>query len=277
MSGEDTEERMALTPSVALTVSYDGFGFAGFARQPGLRTVQGALEEALSVALRRTVEVVGAGRTDSGVHALGQVVSFASAEAGTDLRVLSRSVNALAGEGVTVTGARLARPGFSARFDATAREYRYRIATGPARPLFLHDFAWHVPSRLDRDAMNAATALLVGEHDFRSFCVTESAEGQRTHRYVRLLEVYEAEELGERCLTVRVVGNAFLHSMVRVIVGTLVEVGAGRWSPQRVGDALAACDRRAAGPTAPAKGLVLHSVEYPEDVWIEQGVVPEDD
>lgn len=277
MSSEDTHMPGTSVPSVALTVSYDGSGFAGFARQPRLRTVQGAIEEALSIALRRTVEVVGAGRTDAGVHALGQVVSFAGAPSDPDLRALLRSVNALAGDGVAVTGARLANPGFSARFDATAREYRYRIVTGPARPLFLGGFAWHVPASLDLAAMESASALLMGEHDFRSFCVTESAEGQRTHRFVRSLEVYEAEELGERCVMVRVVGNAFLHSMVRVIVGTLVEVGTGRWDPQRVGEALAACDRKAAGPTAPAKGLVLHAVEYPDSVWLGHASADEPD
>ncbi len=122
--------------------------------------------------------------------------------------------------------------------------------------------------------MREAAALLVGEHDFRSFCVTESAVGQRTVRRVDTVELLDEEHLGESCLMLRVVGNAFLHSMVRVIVGTLVEVGAGRRTPAWVGDVLAARTRSAAGPTAPAHGLTLWRVEYPDDVWLAVGAAP---
>lgn len=256
-------------PVLALTVAYDGARFAGFARQPGLETVQGRIESALATVQGRPVETTGAGRTDAGVHALGQVVSaplLAGEE--VDPRRVRRSLDALTGEGIVVRDAALARPGFSARFDALSREYRYRIVAGPAAPLFLERFAWHVPRALDIDEMEAAAALLVGEHDFRSFCVTASAEGQRTVRRVDTLTIGREEHLGEECLTVRVVGNAFLHSMVRVIVGSLVEVGEGRRDADWLAAALAACDRAAAGPTAPAHGLVLHAVGYPDDVWM---------
>lgn len=250
----------------ALFVAYHGAPFAGFARQPGLDTVQGRLEAALGTALSQPVATTGAGRTDAGVHALGQVVSFET-EIELDLKRFRRSVDALSGEGLVVREVRRARAGFSARFDATAREYRYRIVTGTFAPLFLREFAWHVPGELDIAAMRGGAQALVGEHDFRSFCTAESAEGKRTFRRLDVVEIGEEEHLGEACLVVRVVGNAFLHSMVRVIVGTLVEVGARRRDPSWVAEALAACDRAAAGPTAPAHGLTLWAVAYPDDVW----------
>jgi tRNA pseudouridine38-40 synthase len=253
--------------TLALTVSYDGAPFAGFARQPGLSTVQGSLEDALSIALRREVETVGAGRTDAGVHALGQVVSFPAEGNEPDGASLLRSLNALVASGIVVREVRRAREGFSARFDAVSREYRYRIVSGPVPPLFLRSVAWWVKSGLDLDAMRAAAEHLLGEHDFRSFCVAESARGKRTMRRVDTIEIAAEEHLGEKCLVVRVVGNAFLHSMVRVIVGSLVEVGAGRREPAWVAEALAAESRDAAGPTAPPHGLTLWSVAYPDDVW----------
>lgn len=254
--------------TIALVVAYDGAPFAGFARQDGLRTVQGELERALSIALRREVLTVGAGRTDTGVHALGQVVSFDAVGDEPAAGEMMRSLNALAGDGIVVREVRRARAGFSARFDAMRREYRYRIVTGMVPPLFLAPVAWWVAKDLDLDAVRDGAAHLVGEHDFKSFCVAASAEGKRTVRRIDSIELSEEEVLGERCVTVRVVGNAFLHSMVRAIVGTLVDVGSGRRGPEWVAEALAACDRAAAGQTAPAQGLTLWSVEYPDDVWL---------
>jgi tRNA pseudouridine38-40 synthase len=253
--------------AIAVTVAYAGAGFAGFARQPGQRTVQGCLENALSIIVRREVDIAVAGRTDAGVHALGQVVSFQATGDEPDDPALLRSLNALAGEGIAVRGLRRARSGFSARFDAVSREYRYRIATGAVPPLFLGDVAWWTRA-LDVGAMREGAGHLIGEHDFRSFCVTDSAVGKRTFRRLDAVDVFEEEQLGERHIVVRVVGNAFLHSMVRVIVGTLVEVGAGRRDPEWVAHALSACQRSAAGPTAPALGLTLWKVEYPDEVWL---------
>lgn len=254
--------------AVALTVAYDGSRFAGFARQPGLDTVQGRIESALQTLARREVVTTGAGRTDAGVHALGQVVSFDADAVEFEPDRARRSLDALVGDGLVVREVRRARPGFSARFDAVTREYRYRIVTGSVAPLFLADVSWHVTHELNVEGMAEAARTLVGEHDFRSFCVTESGVGKRTVRRVDAVDVVPETHLGEECLCIRVVGNAFLHSMVRVIVGTLVEVGAGRREPSWVEAALLARDRAAAGPTAPARGLVFHAVEYPDDVWL---------
>ncbi len=258
------------SPPIALTVAYDGSGFHGFARQPGLATVQGSIESALETLYRAPIETVGAGRTDVGVHALGQVISFEPPEpvSADALSRLVRSLNALAGPGIVVRHARLASPEFSARFSATSREYRYRIVDGPVPALFLERFAWHVLAVLDEESMREAATYLIGEHDFKSFCVTQSAEGKPTVRRLDSVEVYREEHLGEACLTLRIIGSGFLHSMVRVIAGTLVEVGAGRRVPGYAADALAARERSAAGPTAPAKGLTLWRVEYPADVWL---------
>jgi tRNA pseudouridine38-40 synthase len=262
MSGDGSE-----STTWALRVAYDGAPFSGFARQEGQDTVQGRIESAVSTALRHDVEVVGAGRTDTGVHALGQVVSFTTEADVPDAEMLRRSLNALVGEGIAVTELRRARPGFSARFDAVSREYRYRIVASPVQPLFLAGLAWWTNAWLDVPAMAEAALPLVGEHDFRSFCVTSSAEGVSTTRAVERVWIEPAVELGEHCLVVGVVGNAFLHSMVRVIVGTLVEVGRGARRPDWVAEVLEARDRRAAGPTAPAHGLTLWRVDYPDEAF----------
>ncbi|MGB4593810.1 MAG: tRNA pseudouridine(38-40) synthase TruA [Coriobacteriia bacterium] len=258
-----------MTVTIALTVSYDGTAFAGFARQPAQRTVQGELEAALATALRTNVETTGAGRTDAGVHALGQVVSFSLPDGSeADLTALLRSLNALTGPDIVVTGVRRAASGFSARHSAVGREYRYRIVPGPVRPLFLARTALWVPQTLDLGAMREGATHLLGEHDFKSFCVTASAEGKRTFRRLDRVEVTPAHEMGEHCIVIRVVGNAFLHSMVRIIVGSLIEVGRGKHEPAWIASALDKCDREAAGPTAPPEGLTLWHVHYPQECWL---------
>lgn len=261
-------ERAAACPrdaSFALAVAYDGAPFAGFARQPGQLTVQGELERALSVLLRREVPTVCAGRTDAGVHARGQVVSFdadAAELAGRTARSFQRSLNALVDDRMAVSRVVAAPRGFSARFDAVEREYRYLLFTEPFRPVLFAERAWVVGKPLDLGAMRAAAAHLVGEHDFKSFCLAASAVGKPTTRLVREVAVEPGEVAGEPVVVVRVVGNAFLHSMVRTMVGTLVAVGLGRRDPGWTAEVLAARDRSAAGENAPAQGLVFWRVAY---------------
>src|SRR5574340_291600 len=247
-------------PTLVLTLAYNGSRFSGFARQPGLTTVQGQVEAALATVMRREVECVGAGRTDAGVHALGQVVSADIGECALGAPELRRSLNALVGDGIVITEARLAPAEFSARHSAVAREYRYRLVPGPVPPLFTAPYAWWVKGTLDLGAMREGAAALLGEHDFKSFCVAASAEGKRTCRRLDLIEIVPEIAIGEHGVTVRVIGNAFLHSMVRTIVGSLVEVGLGRRPASWIAAALAACDRSAAGSTAPAQGLTLWHV-----------------
>lgn len=261
--------------ALVLHVEYNGTEFSGFAKQkdPSIRTVQGCLERALGTLFRREVLTVCAGRTDAGVHALGQVVSCTMARAelqDRQPRKLVTSLNALTDDDIVVKAVSFAAPEFSARFDAISREYRYRIVMGGAPPLFLRDFAWWHRGLLDVDAMRKGAAHLIGEHDFKSFCKAASAEGKTTMRYVEAIDLYEEEHLGETCLVIRVVGNAFLHSMVRTIVGTLVQVGAGHRQPDWVADVLAACDRNAAGENAPACGLTFWHVNYAPDTFRDE-------
>ncbi len=251
--------------TLSATVGYHGAPFAGFARQPGLITVQGSLEEALATVFRCPVETVCAGRTDAGVHARGQVVSFSVPDellCDRAMSSLARSLNALTHDAIVVSDVRCRDSGFSARFSATEREYRYFIALGDVPPLFMADFSWHIPRPLDVDAMQEAAAYLVGEHDFKSFCLAASAQGKPTCRNVHGIGFEIQEILGDTVLVITVKGNAFLHSMVRTIVGTLVLVGRGLRPPEWVDEVLEARDRSAAGENAPACGLVFWAVTY---------------
>lgn len=252
--------------TLVLRVGYRGAGFSGFAAQPGRRTVAGELEHALSTYLRRPVELVCAGRTDAGVHALAQHVSVPVRARELELpeHALRVGLSALLPDDISVGGIFRAAPGFSARFDAISRSYRYRICDSYARPVLAWEHSWWLRSRLDVDAMNEAAGCLVGEHDFVSFCKATSAVGKPTCRCVTSLSVSRVEEAGEELVAIDVTANAFLHSMVRTIAGTLADVGRGHRSPAWVADVLAARSRTAAGPCAPAKGLVFQSVAYPE-------------
>lgn len=250
---------------LSLLVSYNGTPFAGFARQPGQLTVQGSIEEALGLVFRRPVETVCAGRTDSGVHARSQVVSFTVSarelEGRSEFKLL-RSLNALTHEDISVKSAQRREDDFSARFSCTMREYKYFICTDACAPLLMKGFCWHIPKQLDLDAMSAAASYLIGEHDFKSFCMAASAEGKSTMRNVFSVDVSRESLWGESLVVITVKGNAFLHSMVRTIVGTLVAVGLGRRKPEWVASVLEARNRAAAGENAPAQGLVFWDVSY---------------
>ena len=251
--------------TLVIKLGYRGADFAGFAEQPAQRTVAGELRRALETTLRRPVELTCAGRTDAGVHAIAQYVSVPVCAAELELagNRLRRSLVALTPDDLSIIGLYRGGADFSARFDAEARRYRYRIAAGDARPVMAWDHAWWYKGSLDAEAMDAAAQCLIGEHDFKSFCKATSAVDKPTHRYVASLRVTEAEEAGERLVCIDIEGNAFLHNMVRTIAGTLVEVGRGHRGAAWVADALAVCDRSAAGPCAPACGLTFVGVDYP--------------
>ena len=266
------EERAAdpstLDATLVLKLGYRGADFCGFTAQPGRRTVAGEVVRSLETLLRREVDLTCAGRTDAGVHAIAQYVSVpvTADELALPVRRLMHGLSALLPDDISPAVLYHAPKGFSARFDARSRSYRYRIVAGEARPVLAWDHAWWLRSDLDVAAMGEAASALVGEHDFKSFCKATSAEGKPTHRCVMRCDVSEQAECGERVICIDVVGNAFLHSMVRTIAGTLVEVGRGHRSPAWVGEALAACDRKAAGPCAPAKGLTFVGVDYPQEL-----------
>ena len=214
-----------------------------------------------------------ASRTDAGVNALAQYVSLpvTRGELEREGRRLVSSLVALTPDDLSVRGLYKADVSFSARFDALERGYRYRVACGSARPVLSWGHTWWLRSvaDLDVDAMGEAASALLGEHDFRSFCKASSAglleaDGRSTCRRLSAVSVVRAREAGEELVAIDVRGNAFLHNMVRVIAGTLVEVGRGHRDASWVARALAAHDRSAAGPTTPAHGLTFEWVGYPE-------------
>jgi tRNA pseudouridine38-40 synthase len=238
-----------------LDVAYDGSGFRGYARQEGQRTVQGDLETALVTVLKAPVVTAVAGRTDAGVHARGQVVSFEH-DGEVDLTKLVRGVNGIVGPEVSVMGASVAPEGFNARFSASWRRYRYRLDTRENPDPLQRHLVWHVGRRLDIGAMTAAADGLVGEHDFSSFC--RSKEGASNVRRITELRLVDDDGL----VDVWVQAGAFCHQMVRSIVGYLHDVGRGFSDGSRVAEVLAARDRSVVATVAPAHGLTLWEVGY---------------
>jgi tRNA pseudouridine38-40 synthase len=250
-----------------ITLAYDGTEFVGWQRQPSGTSIQGLLEEALRELDGRDVAVTGAGRTDAGVHALGQVASFALDRA-IDAPVLVRALNPRLPETVRVWSACGVAPAFNARFDARAKRYRYRISNGPVVSPFDRNYLWHITGPLDRGAMADAARRLEGRHDFAAFqgAGSDVATTERTIMKSRIETTEDAEDAEEKCgnalITYDVIADGFLRHMVRTIVGTLVDVGRGRRTPDSIDAVLASRNRSAAGPTAPACGLFLVAVEY---------------
>jgi tRNA pseudouridine38-40 synthase len=240
-----------------VVVEYDGTDFSGFQFQPELRTVAGELESALARLFAQPVKVTVAGRTDAGVHASAQVISFVSHDA-FPIDKLSIALNTSLPADLSARDALRVEPGFSARNSALERCYTYAVVNRRDPSAMLRRFAHHEYRALDFARMRAAAAHLIGEHDFVTFCGYLPDRGGT----VRTLHAIEIESEGD-LVRFHLRGGGFLHRMVRIIVGTLLEVGAGRREPEEVAAMLAARDRRMAGPTAPAAGLVLADVVYP--------------
>ena len=244
-------------PRYRLTIEYDGAAYAGFQAQAGLPTVQGAIETAVTAFCGQSVRIAAAGRTDSGVHATGQVVHVDLDKAWPAETVMNALNAHMMREGVAVLDAVAVADDWHARFSATGRRYLYRILNRPGRPALERGKVWHVRKPLDAEAMHAAAQALVGHHDFTTFrdlaCQSKSPE--------KTLDVASVQRIGQE---VRLVFEArsFLHRQVRSMTGTLVEVGLGRWTPADVAEALAARDRTACGPVAPSDGLYLTGVAY---------------
>jgi tRNA pseudouridine38-40 synthase len=241
-----------------LVVEYEGTAYQGWQLQPGGPTVQEVLERALATALREPVRVRGAGRTDAGVHACGQVAAVRVARVPEDLDRLRKSLNALTPEDVAVREVAVVDDSFNPRGDARSRVYDYRIWNAPVLSPFWRRYAWHVAASLDSAAMDAAARLLEGEADFAAFRGADAEPVRSTVR--RVLE--SRMRIDGALLTYRVEANAFLKHMVRNIIGTLVEVGRRERPVASVGEVLASRDRARAAATAPAHGLTLTSVRY---------------
>jgi len=240
--------------NIRLLLEFEGTAFHGWQRQPDVRTVQGVLEDAVFGVFGQRCDVAGAGRTDQGVHAIGYVCNF-KVETGLAPDRIAAALQAHLDDDVVVRNARDVPLEFHARFDALSRRYLYRIATEPTA---LHRRTTHVTHfRLDAGRMQRAAAALVGEHDFTSFT---PAQGQ-AEPICNLMELSVDGSATE--VTVTAEANRFLHNMVRIIVGTLIDVGRGRTDPEQMEGILCKRDRTAAGPTAPACGLAFVTARYP--------------
>ena len=275
-------------PVFKITLAYDGAEFCGWQRQPEQRTVQGELERAWQEITGEAIRVVGASRTDAGVHAAGQA---ASVESTTELapEVLVGGLNAKLPEDVGVRAVEIAPAGFHATHDARRKRYRYLIYNDHRRPIFARGVAWHIPAALDAAAMQAAALHLVGTHDFVSF-QSAGSERESTVRTIFAAEVTASsapasgrgsgsagvdlknpraepgaegsDDEASALVAIEVEGDGFLYNMVRTIAGTLVEVGRGRRAPEWVAEVIEAKSRAAAGQTAPPHGLTLLWVAY---------------
>ncbi len=242
-----------------LTLEYDGTDFVGWQRQDSGPSIQAALEAAIEAFTGEVVRCVAAGRTDSGVHASGQVVHAEIARP-SDPRVVRLALNHhLKPLPIAVIDATAVEPDFHARFSAVRRHYRYRILNRPSPPVLERHLVWWVPVPLDLAAIEQAAVRLQGHHDFTSF----RAAGCQAKSPIKTLEQLDIRRSGEE-LHLVLAAQSFLHNQVRIIAGTLKWIGNGRWSPEIIPEILAAKDRSAAGPTAPPQGLCLTAVDYPK-------------
>lgn len=249
-------------PRYRIDIEYDGTPYAGWQRQAGRHSVQAAVEQAIRAFCREDVTIRGAGRTDAGVHALGQVAHFDLVSDWPAERVMG-AVNAhlvAAGETVAVTSASMVPEAFDARFSATARHYLYRIINRRAPLALERRRAWAVARHLDEEAMLAAARLLVGKHDFTTF---RSVQCQ-ARSPVKTLDRFDVTREGD-LIEIRASARSFLHNQVRSMVGTIKKAGEGSWSTDDVRAALEATDRAACGPVAPPEGLFLVRVDYPAE------------
>ncbi len=243
-------------PTIKLTIEYDGTLYAGWQRQPNHPSVQAALEEALSKITQQQIPVVGAGRTDSGVHAFGQVVSFQSKK-NLEGPQWASALNRTLPKDISVISSEKVPDDFHARFSAKGKVYEYRINVQSSRPALDRYRAWHFPYQLDTDAMRQALKEFLGIHDFTSF------RGQRSQTLNPICTVTHLSlHIETPSLTIHIEGDRFLKQMVRAMVGTLVEVGQGKRSPHTIQDIFQTKNRQAAGRTAPPHGLYLVQVLY---------------
>ncbi len=240
-----------------LVLEYDGTPFSGWQRQAGDRTVQQELEEAIERFSGESIIIQAAGRTDAGVHALGQVVHFDLARAWDPFRIREALNFHLKPWPIAVLEAEEASQEFEARFSATARHYEYRILNRRARPALSEHRVWHVPVLLDAGIMHQASQTILGRHDFTTFRAAEC----QAKSPVRTLDRLDVSREGEE-IVVRTSARSFLHHQVRSMVGSLKKIGEGKWGPGELRRALDARDRKRCGPLAPPEGLYLVSVDY---------------
>ncbi len=246
--------------NIKLTIAYDGSEYHGWQIQPGCVTVQGVLTEAIRSLLGPRARICGASRTDAGVSALGQV-GLIQIDTPIPTENFAKAITDRLPESMAIVKAQEVPMGFDVIGDVKSKLYRYTIYSGPVRPVLHMRHCWHIPAALDLEAMRRAAAMLVGKQDFKSFAAA-SDHREDSVRTIFRCDVTEAPAEDGRWVYVDAEGDGFLYNMVRNIVGTLVEVGVGRWQPEKIPEILAARDRTAAGPIAPPNGLCLMWIKY---------------
>jgi tRNA pseudouridine38-40 synthase len=246
--------------NIKLTIAYDGSAYHGWQIQPGCVTIQGVLTEALRDLLGPRARICGASRTDAGVSALGQV-GLIQIDTPIPTENMAKAITDRLPENMAVVQAQEVPRGFDVIGDVKSKLYRYTIYSGPVRPVLHMRHCWHVPAPLDINAMNQAASLLVGRKDFKSFAAAADHR-EDSIRTVFRCDVTDTPADDGRWIHIDAEGDGFLYNMVRNIVGTLVEVGVGRWKPEKIAEILQARDRKAAGPIAPPNGLCLMSIKY---------------
>ena len=247
-----------------LVIEYDGSRYHGWQRQPNGPTIQAAIEDALATMTRQAVKVIGSGRTDAGVHALGQVANF-KCQTRIDAGAFQKGLNSILPPDIAVHSCRSVPLDFHARYKAASKVYRYQIANGPVRPAICRDYCWWVRRPLNLAAMQAALEHFVGRHDFQAF---EAAGSPRAHSVRHIIRA-DLESNGQGLVRITIEADGFLRYMVRNIVGTVVECGLNRLQPLEIPRLLEARDRRLVPATAPARGLFLVKVNYPENIMEE--------
>jgi len=251
--------------NIKLTLQYDGANFCGLELQPGKRSVRGEIEKALAKLFKSKIKILSASRTDSGVHALENVANFQAKSSIPASRIPS-ALNSILPDDIRIVKAEAKPKDFNARYAARSKEYEYLVFNERILDPTIRGIVWHVRPELDLSAMKKAAKILVGKHDFSSFCAARSDDKDFVKKITKLeirnkkLKIWAGSKI--QIISIKIIANGFLYKMVRNIVGTLVEVGLGRRKPSDVRDILNAKDRKLAGRTAPAHGLCLIKVNY---------------
>ncbi len=243
--------------NIRLLIEYDGTNYQGWQVQPRGPSVQGMIEEKLARITGETIRLVGSGRTDSGVHAFGQVANFKT-KSNLGVDSIQKALNSFLPQDIVIQRAEEVEEGFHARRDSKSKLYQYQILNRNFRSAFRHEYAWHISQKLDLGEMKKATQILIGEHDFSSF----RSVGSPTRTAIRRVIRAEWKEGREGLIRFEIEANGFLKQMVRALVGTLAEVGRGKIDSEEFQKILESKDRKVAGPTAPAHGLFLKEVKY---------------
>lgn len=252
-TGEETHSRR-----IKLTVAYDGEQYCGWQRQPGRETIEGKLDQAIKALTGEDIQVIGASRTDAGVHAAGNVAVFDTLSS-IPAEKFAAALNTVLPDDIAVQESRQVPDRFHPRHCKTVKTYEYTICNSEYRIPQLRRVSWHLPYKMDTDKMRAAAGYLIGTHDFRSFASSRTTVPS-TVRTLYALDIFEDDPL----IIIRVTGNGFLYNMVRILAGTLAMVGCGRIPVKKVHEMLEAHDRTKAGMTAPPQGLTLIQIQYPD-------------